>query len=521
MGAPSFRRRFALQDFTIELNLNQDNAKTFPILSKFLAEEAQLRGLRHLPALLEFTSMLLARFSRRLDRESAARMTLGDVIRSAPDPAEWAAKFDGFCLAWNAAMPFAEKFGCLALPDVYKNVVAGAAMPLSFCLPAEKDEGICPMNLARFMGERHNAFVNAVDELLLLRGEELQRSALRQNVVSSRFFAPSQAIAYNLSAFVEHLEQQCVQLNESGQFVLDFASAERYLIDAFLGGKPVLELELRMMSYIASVSDEAGGVALDSDAHVGALKHKVKQEPLAADVQRALLKELASPSAARACLELIETSVSFLQETGGSVGALLNVGDKPLGEYISSVLLMSAEQVCTRRRICNGEFGIPSYHRFILFFCACVSVCFGSRQVRAKLGLSAANSAFATHVCLKHIVALHAALRDVLTADAFAQVLPKYKAPLDADHTAVLGSLAKQGALDVPALLTALKPFVQDNLAESFISERIAVKEVIGELEVDERALSDLAWWPAFPDSIRMSQIVALYHALKQVVTLN
>lgn len=56
-----FRRRFALQDFTIELNLSQDNAKAYPVLSKFLQDEAQLRGLRYLPQLLEFQSLLLNR----------------------------------------------------------------------------------------------------------------------------------------------------------------------------------------------------------------------------------------------------------------------------------------------------------------------------------------------------------------------------------------------------------------------------------------------------------------------------
>jgi hypothetical protein len=58
-----FRRRFALQDFTIDLNLNQENARQHPVLSKFLQEEVQLRGLRCLPHLLEFQSLLLNRMS--------------------------------------------------------------------------------------------------------------------------------------------------------------------------------------------------------------------------------------------------------------------------------------------------------------------------------------------------------------------------------------------------------------------------------------------------------------------------
>lgn len=134
--------------------------------------------------------------------------------------------------------------------------------PISFSLPSDQDEGICALMVARFLGEKHNRFVERVDELLLLRGRELQRSNTKQSVVSSRFFTPgtnrlqfaspravcpllrlhrvlralnsfphalltdhvltctlaAHAITYDLkSGFLPFVEKQCVQYSGSGQ----------------------------------------------------------------------------------------------------------------------------------------------------------------------------------------------------------------------------------------------------------------------------------------------------------------
>lgn len=351
-----------------------------------------------------------------------------------------------------------------------------------------------------------------MDELLLMRGEELQRSALRQNVVSSRFFSSSQALSYSLSEFLVHLEQQCVQLSETGHMLLDFGSAENHLIDAYLGGKPVLELEMRMMQYISSVDAEAG-VSLDSDASLEMLRAKVRQEPLPKDLQQVLLKELGSPSAARACLELLETAVSFLQglhtpnlfqfsilhcsshtfaahlndtETGGNMVQHLEIGEKLLGEYVASVLLMDAQ------------------------------------AVRQTLGLkSSGASVFTTQLRLKHIESVHSALRDYLTVDPFAQVRLKYKQPLDEQSAQMVTGTARQGTLDLSVLLQVMKTFIIASLSEDTINDKVSIKETLSYLEYQDTYLSDFPWFAAFPDAVPMANIVEVYNALRAAAQLN
>ncbi len=100
---------------------------------------------------------------------------MGDVLATAPDSARWAAAFAGFQAAWNAVWHFVDREGCLVIPTLYKTMQMSTSTPLTFCLPYEKDEGMCPLALARYLGERHNQVVHRVDEVLLMRGKELQR----------------------------------------------------------------------------------------------------------------------------------------------------------------------------------------------------------------------------------------------------------------------------------------------------------------------------------------------------------
>lgn len=148
-----------------------------------------------------------------------------------------------------------ERFGCMPIPAVYKSLDQQLSTPISFSLPSEKDEGICPLVrcltvcaviccacflvvlgvvvlscclgligqcwqvLARFLGEKHNRFMERVDEVLLMRGyaafvcaaflmfdcvcvvcsREAQRSTTKQTVVSSKFFSTAHTLTYDLN----------------------------------------------------------------------------------------------------------------------------------------------------------------------------------------------------------------------------------------------------------------------------------------------------------------------------------
>jgi hypothetical protein len=411
-----FRRKFALSDFVLELNMSEQS-KSFPVLSLFLSKESLYRGLRYLPEFLEFQNLLLNRYAKRLDPDFARFTTIGDVLRTSPEPLKWAAAFDGFAQAWNLTWPNLSKVGtCEDIPEVFKQMVMSHATPLAFCLPAEKDEGLCFVALARFMGERHNELVHAVDELLLMRGEEAQRASTKDNIVSSKQFTQAHAFNYQLSDFLLYIEEQCIQINEAGHVVFDFACAQQYLLDTILMGKPVFELQIRMVSSGA-------------ESKIYALNGKVAQEPLPPDVLQSLVKELASPMAIRACLELLENAAAFLQETGGLLAQRLDVGDKLFGAYIATDLLMDATTVYSS----------------------------------LSLGPSCI---LATQVHLKHLESVAATLQKNLSTDPFERTDPKYKENLTDEMRAVLTIMARMPDTDMGMLLPTIKSYIVNLLKD-------------------------------------------------------
>ena len=60
---------------------------------------------------------------------------------------------------------------------------------------------------------------------------------------------------------------------------------------------------------------------------------QVPQEALPRDLQRTITADFRSPSDAQACLEVLDTAVSFLQGTGGT---LMQTLDKSIGSMLLS-----------------------------------------------------------------------------------------------------------------------------------------------------------------------------------------
>jgi hypothetical protein len=426
-------------------------------------EEVQLRALKFLPAVVDWQNLLATRYNRCLDHTTASKLTVGEVIESSPDKGKWSNAFTGFRAAWNDSWRYVERFGCMPIPPMYKSLTQEKDTPISFSMPSEKDEGICPLMLARFLGEKHNRFVQRVDELFLMRGRELQRSTARQSVVSSKFFTNAHALTYDLqSGFLPFVEKQCVQYSVSGNVQYDFKKAEQYLLDIYFNGKPLIDLEVRMIQY---TNAQAGGTFL--------LKQKVKQESLPKEMTDKILKELGSPAQARHAQELLETCISFLLATGGSFVQQLDIGDKKLGEYVKTVLLME-----------EAEFG---------------------------------SSIISQQVKLKHIDALWKLLRDLTVVDPFSVVHAKYKAALDEKSAQALATVCDR--LDTKMLVPMLKEFITDQLQEEHIGSDASIKVTIGYLMAGDVYLFNLPWFAThFPENLTMRNILEVWRVIDRGV---
>ncbi len=260
----SYRRPFSLSDFTLELSLNPEASASHPLLSSFLTEEPQLRALRYIPKVFLWQAMLLKRFNRCLDRDMAQKITVREVIEKEGNGAGyWRSAFEGFRNAWSLAWPYVNRFGCMIIPPVYKQMEMTLDSPISFSLPCEKDEGICCVALTRYLCERHNAFVERLDELHLLRGDVAQRALSPslneksdvQRVIQSRFMVQSHSISYDLAGgFIPFVEKQCQHYSIGGGLLYDFKGAEDFLLDIYFSGIALILILLLFTWCVPSAS---------------------------------------------------------------------------------------------------------------------------------------------------------------------------------------------------------------------------------------------------------------------------
>lgn len=64
----------------------------------------------------------LAEYNRRIDYETASKLTVAEVLAEAAEPVRWRRAFEGYTNAWNDSWQFVERFGCMEIPELYKKV---------------------------------------------------------------------------------------------------------------------------------------------------------------------------------------------------------------------------------------------------------------------------------------------------------------------------------------------------------------------------------------------------------------
>ena len=366
-------------------------ASPFPALEHFLEHEPILRALRHMPAAFKWIRLLLQRFNRRMERETARRTTIAEVLSQAPphERGAWEEAYEGFAAAWNLGWKHVTMIECREVKKDFPEFVGmtmARDVPVSFCMPCREDEGLCCHGLMVFLKDAHNALIFSVDErMLMLGGKGGARSEAhadkRARVVSSRHMTDAHTVRYDLEEeLIPFFAKQCMTVAGASY---DFGKAEARLLDRYLSRVPVVDFEQRSFTFSHEQNLQGG---------LEPLKAKVRQEPLAHDVKEAIQRDL-NGSAARAqrILEQLEMVVSFLTATGGSFVEQLDtsVGELQLSYYVLNFL----------------------------------------RDDEAALDL---GRAVTNNVRLKHIESLWGILDDVtlLGVDPFAKTDKKYKMPL-------------------------------------------------------------------------------------------
>ncbi len=451
-------RGSSLEHFNRELHCDRATADRYPLLSGFLANEPQFRSLRHLSEVIAFPSLLFARYNRRLDRRAARSLLIRDVLNqvSASERDTWMNAFRGFAAACNASWRFVERFGCLRIPAEYANITMDASTPVSFCLPDEHDEGVCPLALLQWLTERHNECIHLAGTLPAMT------RVLEPVSISSRLVNASHCIVYDMQqTIVPYFADRTVEVTDGGETVFDFERAEAFIL-GLLVSKPLVNLEIRIFNYL-------------NEASTGTLRAKITQEVIPHDIAGDIARDLRSPAEAQICLELVLVGIAFLNGTGGAIVGKLSeeVANTLLADYLQNVLLM--------------------------------------RDVRLS------SRSVSSHIRLKHLSALKDLLEELTDNDPFRRISSRYKQQLSSEEVRQVRDMAAD--IDLAVLMPVFKEFVVSQLGEEHLAADTTLAAVLGYLETPSGSLlNELTWFNnGFRSELKLKHAVAIYRELANI----
>lgn len=121
-------------------------------------------SLRHMPTFFRWLDLIMERFDMSIDHATARSITVRQAMEKAgaQHRSAWQAAFQKFEEVWNLSWHRIEAFGCEEVPKMYRKQTMGLDAPICFSLPAEDDEGMCPLHLAQYLVNQHNDFVQQV-----------------------------------------------------------------------------------------------------------------------------------------------------------------------------------------------------------------------------------------------------------------------------------------------------------------------------------------------------------------------
>ena len=83
-----------------------------------------------------------------------------------------------------------------------------------------------------------------------MRATRGQREAARRPLIISRFFTAAHSLSYDLQTkLIPFFEKQCVTMTNDSSGGYDFKKAEAMIIDRYLAGLPVIDLEQKLFVF--------------------------------------------------------------------------------------------------------------------------------------------------------------------------------------------------------------------------------------------------------------------------------
>ena len=306
------------------LSYSLKNTKEFPVLSSFLRHEHNLRALQYLPDVVQLHRYFLDRWSRRVSRADAARLTLKQFLRKLPpQEKEMVLKLiESFDSAWVLVRDSIMRTPLLSPGEENSFKRVSPSLRLDQLLPTTTGRGKSAYSLVVFLVNVQNNFLAEYYGMT----DKDKRNTPR---VSLHDATAAQLVAYDtdhhlLPLIMAHC-QYTLEVGKGTFVQYSLAALEKQLEQRFIVGRAHVDRQDMRVIF----SDD-----VRNTSDLTALRQRIPQEELNAVVQRQIATELQSLPDVCKALETVQVALGFLSSSGG-------VDEVKLSFYLDKVLKMN------------------------------------------------------------------------------------------------------------------------------------------------------------------------------------
>ncbi|KAK3585590.1 hypothetical protein CHS0354_036776 [Potamilus streckersoni] len=303
----SYRTRITIDhlrhEFDVQMSAAKKNQNQYKILHLFLREEHHLRALRFIPSIIKLHRILFQKFQWRLGRAEASSITVESVIREDRE-SELEALIQDYANAWELVRNSLSM--TMQVLQEYCSKGIDRTTPISQLLPTSSGAGLCTWSLMRFLLKKQNDFLEEYCRVQKNSTENLPKVKLRD-------LTPAHLISYHPEQdILPMVLANCNYSFEVGKGTTidyNFANLERQIIDRFLFGKSLIDIEIEEMVYRADYTNAAT---------FRKLEEKIPQVPLSSGAKHKISEEFHSLPDLCQALDNLDIAISFLKSIGGN-----------------------------------------------------------------------------------------------------------------------------------------------------------------------------------------------------------
>uniref|UniRef100_A0A1X7TWB5 RZ-type domain-containing protein n=1 Tax=Amphimedon queenslandica TaxID=400682 RepID=A0A1X7TWB5_AMPQE len=326
----SYHSRITLEHLSQVVSTQKE---TCPILHEFLKKEPLLRATQYLSAIVKLQQTMYHLSHRKLDKKEVAQISIGTYMNTSmlQKDLHYEMKRDQLyeklkCLrkAWALVKERLKDHTRVPVDsDFLKTVTWDDDTPLSYLIPTLKGDGVCTVALVDLLVGLHNDFINMCYEHI----KTVQKKITPQLKIPVSQIQSCHLLSYEeeiLSLVISH-SRYSLEHGKGQNINYDLPGIERHLLDRFVLGKPIIQLEIPQVVYRKDV--------YTAEAFANIRRNVYPQMQLSTKQQTDIISELGSMQRMRECLDVVEIVIGFL-----SSGK--NNANMELKTYVKRVLRM-------------------------------------------------------------------------------------------------------------------------------------------------------------------------------------